>query len=178
MQESSTIRPYVVELGLAGYRTSFLASRKGRTVSTREEPFSPGDNTYFDLRGIPLRPSLEIAFLERGPGGGERTVFGWSYLKARTAVDAKGKALGALMLHRWMPTFEDIDYVNFPAPLGVEAAAAVAASFIADVRKDTRRPASLDASIVLTASVYRDESLDRLPSALCVVEPYWTVYGK
>jgi hypothetical protein len=124
------------------------------------------DNFLFDLTGVPLEKSMEIAFL----GSSNRKAVGW------TEEDMEG-GVPRLILY-WTETDKSHDMTRFPAPLDAAAVVAVVRHWLGAVKYAPEPDPDGDNS---KGCRVHNEAWGRVGGrwqAFVAIEPVWLEYGK
>lgn len=119
------------------------------------------DTTQFDMRDVPLKPALEIAF-SSAPGG---KAWGFKSTKDR-------------LVFAWNSSAGD-DFVPFVAPINAEQAIDIVRSWCSEVADYGTKP-GWDGDSKESHRIFCEDwgHVDHNHYAFAAVEPYWAVYGK
>lgn len=119
------------------------------------------DSTKFDMRSVPLKPALEVAF-SHAPG---RKAWGFKSTNERLTF-AWHKAAGK-------------EFSPFVTPIDAEQAIAVVKGWIDEVARYTSQP-DHDGDNEKSCRIFCEDwgLVDHNQYAFAAVEPYWAQYGK
>lgn len=119
------------------------------------------DSTYFDMRSVPLRPALEIAF-SNAPGGKA-----WGY-----------KSTPDRLTFAWHESAGK-DFVPFVTPVSESQAKQIVQDWINEVAEFSPQP-DHDGDNEKSFRIFCEAwgHVDHNYYAFVAIEPYWAQYGK